>query len=139
MQKLRSEWIDEFKPKPDLGNDSDEPGLSDTHQPGSQPDPSPQDANLTPDGNIRVAADAEQTSLQDNAAPSGLNASETIAGAPDGDELDELLAEQDVEPETVPDLRTSSNPISQAHAPSKAMDFDDDFGDDEAAMREMGF
>ena len=145
MQKLRCGWIDESKPKKAQENDSDHEHLSATPRPELQANPSPRQSNLqTPDiESVPPAAETLSTENENepmmDAGTNGHNDTDNMAftGAPDDDELDQLLAEEPMfngNPS-----RNSSTSAAFLNAENKHVGEEDVFAEEEEIMRELDF
>jgi replication fork protection complex subunit Csm3/Swi3 len=130
MQILRSGWIDESKPKNAEENDPDHENQSLTAHPGLVTDPSPRKSNLTPDAN---SSPPDQEVTMDAGANGHKNSDNfEDTGAPDDDELDQLLAEE-------PHLnRNSSTSASFLKAGAGHVE-EVDYADEEDFMRDLEF
>jgi replication fork protection complex subunit Csm3/Swi3 len=145
MQKLRCGWIDESKPKKAQENDSDHEHLSVTPQPGLEANPSPRQSNLETPDIISVPAAAEALSTENEKEPAitaranGQGDTDNISftGAPNDDELDQLLAEEPMS--NANPSRNSSTSAVLLNAENSHVDEEDVFANEEEIMRELDF
>jgi hypothetical protein len=154
LQRLRSEWINESKPKEERDEtDSDDnisvaadPGEAEaateaTAQASPQRSPLAREANIqTPETILRSGPHAHPQEQKDpNPALVPVGTQDAVMTTPNDDELDQLLAEQGDASSFGPEARNSSNKSATIQS-STLMELDENvFADEEEMMREMGF